>query len=166
MSAAMTPRRPRRGWQWFPLGLIASMAVVFAVNGAMVTWALTTFPGAAPDDGYDISNRYDAVLERLAAQRALGWSVDVHLRGPRPELVLRDRDGAPLIGARATGAALRPLGPPHRHELHFTEVTAGHYLADIDLAEPGQWDLLVAVVHPDAHGQDQRWAQTQRVRAP
>ncbi len=162
MSGTLTGRRaPRSGWQWFPIGLVAAMAVVFVVNGAMVTWALTTFPGAAPDDGYDISNRYDAVLDRVARQRALGWSVDVRLRGPRPEVVLLDRTGAPLAGARITGAAQRPLGPPHRQTLKFVEIEPGHYLADVDLTEAGQWDVLIAAIH-----QQQHWAQTQRVRAP
>jgi hypothetical protein len=40
-------------WRWFPLGLFASMALVFAVNGYMVYVSLSSFPGAAGTDGFE-----------------------------------------------------------------------------------------------------------------
>ncbi len=151
----------RNGWQWFPIGLIASMAVVFAVNGAMVAWALTTFPGAADGGGFEESNRYDQVLERVAAQRALGWQLDASMLAAHPRLQLRGPDGAPLRSAMVSGHAQRPLGPAQTTALRFDEVAPGDYVADRDLPAAGQWDLML-----DVSEGGHRLAQTRRVLVP
>src|ERR1039457_524351 len=72
-SAATPPRRS--AWRWFPLWVALSLLVVIIVNGGMMWAALSTFPGAAGSDGFDLSNNYDKVLDRVAQQQALGWTV-------------------------------------------------------------------------------------------
>ena len=46
------------------------------VNAGLVYAALYSFPGKAGDEGFDLSNHYDAVLERGQREAALGWTVD------------------------------------------------------------------------------------------
>ena len=122
--AAVHGPGPGRGsaWRWFPWALAASMGVVVAVNVAMVSFALHTFPGQAGSDGFDLSNHYDEVLARVQQEQALGWDVRV-LPGDagHPVLVLADRSGAPLRGAQVEATAERPLGPPQTTHLVFRD---------------------------------------------
>lgn len=122
------------------------MGVVIAVNIAMVSFALHTFPGQAGSDGFDLSNHYDEVLARVQHEAALGWSARV-LPGDagRPVLVLTDRSGAPLRDAVVVGTAERPLGPPETTRLVFRADAAGRYVADAALTMPGQWELQLSV---------------------
>ncbi len=138
---------PEQGsvWRWFPWALAASMGVVVAVNIAMVSFALHTFPGQAGSDGFDLSNHYDQVLEKVQQQAALGWEVRL-LPGDagRPVLVLTDRSGAPLRDAQVQATAERPLGPPETTHLVFRDAGRGRYVADAALTMPGQWELQLS----------------------
>jgi nitrogen fixation protein FixH len=133
-------------WRWFPWALAGSMGVVVAVNVAMVTFALHTFPGQAGSDGFDLSNHYDEVLARVQHDTALGWVVRA-LPGDsgRPVVVLTDRSGAPLRDAVVVGTAERPLGPAETTHLVFRADAAGRYVADAALTMPGQWELQLSV---------------------
>ncbi len=152
---------PWRGsaWQWFPWALVAAMSVVVAVNIAMVSFALHTFPGQAGSDGFDLSNHYDQVLQRLRQEAALGWNVRL-LPGDagRPVLVLTDRSGAPLRDAQVQATAERPLGPPQTTHLVFHDEGTGRYVADAALTMPGQWELQLS-----ASAQGHTIAATRRV---
>ncbi len=134
---------PRSAWRFYPLGLAGSMAFVMVVNAGMVWGALSTFPGAATNDGFDESNIYNRVLDAVDKQNALGWSLSAASHEGRAVLHLRDRDGRPLAGAAIEAAALRPLGPTHDLALHFRPAADGTYVADAALPLPGQWDLML-----------------------
>ena len=73
MSRAVPARQ--LPWRWFPAAMLGSIAVVFAVNGAMIYAAVSTFPGQAGEDGFDLSNAYARVLDAAARQAALGWQL-------------------------------------------------------------------------------------------
>jgi nitrogen fixation protein FixH len=143
-GSAATPAR-RSAWRWFPWIVALSLLVVIVVNGGMMWVALSTFPGAAGADGFDLSNGYDHVLDRAARQAALGWSVQAGLDADaHPLIALTDRAGAPLAGARIEARAERPVGPADRTTLTFQATGDGQYRAAQALPEPGQWDLLIA----------------------
>jgi nitrogen fixation protein FixH len=132
-------------WRFFPLGVVAGLGLVVVVNAGMVYAALHSFPGQAGDEGFELSNHYDAVLDRQRHEAALGWAVVAHADAAgRPEVVLTDRDGAPLQGALVMATAERPLGAPEQRALAFREMTAGRYVADAVLPEPGQWELTLS----------------------
>ncbi|HET6184305.1 MAG TPA: FixH family protein [Acetobacteraceae bacterium] len=138
-EAARTP------WRWYPLGLTGAMLLVFAVNGVMVYDALRSFPGTAGEDGFDLSNSYNRVLDAAARQQALGWQVTARLDGAhRPRLVAVDRSGAPLGAVAVQAAAERPVGPPEHTELHFTGRGAGRFVAAETLGR-GQWVVTVTI---------------------
>lgn len=145
-------RGGRSAWRWFPWAVAGGMSVVIAVNMGMVYAALHTFPGQAGSDGFDLSNRYDAVIEHVQQQAALGWTVEARAGvDGRPVLALTDRTGAPLTGARIEATAERPLGAVSATHLAFREQAPGRYVGDAKLPLPGQWDLMLVA---DAGGQE------------
>ncbi|HEY2620770.1 MAG TPA: FixH family protein [Acetobacteraceae bacterium] len=131
-------------WWYFPQAIVAGLGVVVAVNAGMVYAALHSFPGQAGDEGFELSNHYDAVLEREQRVAALGWTVAARTDAAgRPEVRLTDRDGSPLHGASVAASAERPLGAPQTRPLAFHEIAAGSYIADVTLPTPGQWELTL-----------------------
>ena len=74
-SPAMRPEPARSVWRFFPWLVVAAMGVVVAVNAGMIYSALHTFPGKTGNDGFDLSNHYDAVLDQAQRAAALGWTM-------------------------------------------------------------------------------------------
>lgn len=139
------PSSRNPGWRWFPWAIALSLLFVVAVNGGMVWVALRTFPGVAGTDGFDLSNHYNRVLKLAAQQKALGWTVQASVGADaHPLIVLTDRTGAPLGGARIQARAERPLGPADTTPLTFSSTADGRYRAAQALSAPGQWDLLIS----------------------
>jgi nitrogen fixation protein FixH len=132
-------------WRWFPLALMAGLGAVILINTGMVFAAFKSFPGKAGSQDFELSNRYDSVLQRSERDAALGWTVQASTDKARvPVVVLTRRDGTPLQGAVLEGAAGRPLGPTEMQHLTFHELAAGRYVADAVLPEQGQWELTLA----------------------
>ena len=103
------------------------------------------FYGMAGNEGFELSNQYDAVLDHAQRMAELGWTMRAQADAAgTPEVTLTDRDGAPLTGATVAAAAERPLGDPATRRLAFHEGTAGRYVADAALPLPGQWDLTLS----------------------
>jgi nitrogen fixation protein FixH len=138
------PRAARSPWHLFPWALIAGLGVVVAVNAGMVFAALHTFPGQTGDEGYELSNHYDAVLDRAQQQALLGWDLSASAGDGRAMVTLRDRTGMAIAGATIIATAARPLGAIDTQRLVFHETAAGHYAADASLPLPGQWELTIA----------------------
>jgi len=138
--------RARSPWRLFPWAVAGFMSIVVAVNLGMVWSALHSFPGQAGGDGFDLSNRYDAVLARVAVQSALGWSVAAGI-DPAGHVVVHvaDQSHAALAGAALEGIARRPLGAPEETKLAFRETTPGRYVAEAPLEAKGQWEVLLSV---------------------
>jgi nitrogen fixation protein FixH len=122
------------------------MGVVFAVNIAMVWWALSTFPGESSNDGFDLGNIYDRILAAKAEQDARGWTVAAEAVAGAVWVRLADASG-PLPDATVNATALRPLGPPMATPLTFHRAADGRYVADAALPALGQWDLMLRVDH-------------------
>lgn len=135
-------RRKRTAWSFFPWYITAAMCLVIAVNGYMAYAALSTFPGDAGGDGFELSNHYNAILDRMQREEALGWGLraDVDAAG-HPTMALTDRSGAALAGAAIEATARRPLGDPRTTVVRFTETSPGHYATTAVLDEKGQWEL-------------------------
>lgn len=153
------PGSARSVWRCFPWLVAAAMSVVVAVNAGMIYAALASFPGKAGNAGFDLSNQYNAVLDRAQREAELGWTMLARADGTgRPEVILTDRQGSPLIGASVAASAERPLGAPQTRRLAFHETDAGRYVADVVLPAAGQWDLTLTA---SAGGHDM--AATRRI---
>jgi nitrogen fixation protein FixH len=145
-------------WRWFPHGLIGTMGIVFAVNGYMVYDALSTFPGVAGRDGFDLSNEYKRVLATAQQQAALGWQIEAGVTNERfPVLRLTDRTGAPLTATEIKAQAERPVGPVDSTALTFRAIGDGRYQTDTSLFS-GQWDIMLTV-----HADGQMYNATRRL---
>ncbi len=121
------------------------MGMVFAVNAYMVYDALSTFPGAAGQDGFDLSNAYKRVLATAQQQAALGWHIEAEVTDVHyPRLLLTGRDGAPLAAAAIDAQAERPVGPADTTTLVFQPTGNGWYQADKTLFS-GQWDIMLTL---------------------
>ncbi len=134
----------RSWWRWFPWMLVAALLLVVAVNGGLIYAAMTSFPGKAANDGFDLSNRYNIVMAEARRETALGWNVAARAEPDgRPMVTVSDSAGAPLRDVVLTAVAERPLGAPHMQQLGFREAAAGRYVADAALPERGQWDVTL-----------------------
>lgn len=143
-NGGATARPSRNLWLFFPWFIAGGMGVVIAINCFMAWSALHTFPGNAGSDGFDLSNRYDAIIERMKQEAGLGWTVQAEVdQADHPVVVLTDRSGVPLVGAQIEATVQRPLGDRHTRQVQFTEVSEGHYLGDVALDEKGQWELEI-----------------------
>lgn len=132
-------------WRFFPHSLIGALGVVIAVNGYMLYDAITTFPGEAGQDGFDLSNEYSKVEAAVKAQAALGWKVDADVTVAKtPVLTLLDKSGAGLDATEIVATAERPVGPPSTTTLAFKPVGNGRFTADTTLWS-GQWDMMLAI---------------------
>lgn len=135
----------RNLWPFFPWFIAAAMGVVIVVNSFMAYSALSTFPGTAGGDGFDLSNNYNAILARMKQEVALGWTVRAEVdKAGHPVVVLTDRSGNVLAGVAIEATAQRPLGDQHTTNVRFSEVSPGRYLGAAVLDEKGQWDLEVS----------------------
>jgi nitrogen fixation protein FixH len=140
-----SPGPRRSAWRLFPWLVAGAMTVVVVVNAGMIYAALASFPGKAGNEGFELSNQYDAVLDHARQAEELGWTITaVAGKAGMAEVVLTDRNGAPLTGATVGAAAERPLGDPKVRQMTFHEGTAGRYVADAALPLPGQWDLTLS----------------------
>jgi nitrogen fixation protein FixH len=144
---ASSPRAPepaRSVWRWFPWLVAGAIGLVVVINAGLIYAALSSFPGKAGNEGFELSNQYDAVLDHARRTAELGWTMAARADATgRPEVTLTDRQGSPLIGASVAAAAERPLGDPDARRLVFHETAAGHYVADTALPLPGQWELTL-----------------------
>ena len=138
-------------WRFFPWVVAGGMLIVVAVNVAMATIAIRSFPGVSATTVFDRSNANDAVLADAARQAALGWTVAVRLDGLRPVMRVTDRDGRPLQGLLVSGVAERPLGPAQTLRSSFHAAAAGLYVADVALDGRGQWDLMITAASDGHH---------------
>lgn len=132
-------------WRFFPHALIGALGFVVAVNCYMLYDAITTFPGQAGEDGFDLSNEYSKVLAVAKAQQALGWKVDADVTAAKaPVLTLLDKTGAGLDATDIVATAERPVGPPSKTPLVFKPLGNGRYATDTTLWS-GQWDILLEI---------------------
>ena len=149
-----------------PWMFVAGFAVVAAVNGVMIAFALNTFSGVTTDQAYEEGIAYNKTLAAAAAQEKLGWKVGIDLAAPSHErarlaVTLADRDGAPINGAAIEAHFVRPTSEGFDSQAQLSETGAGRYEAQTSLALPGQWDVVVTASHDGASYQ-----KTKRVFIP
>jgi nitrogen fixation protein FixH len=164
----------RRRLHWVPLAFILFFAVVAAVNAVLVTVAerglpgplaalllpesgaggamKSTFPGTVVPGMGRREQFHDRYLERLDAQRELGWQIrHGWQRTPRAGetavfiVELTDRQGVPLEGAELRGYFLRPSGQERDQPFSMRAAGPGRYQADLVLPDPGLWQLLLTI---------------------
>jgi nitrogen fixation protein FixH len=166
MSAGREANERRSRDRWIPWAFVAFFLVVVAANGVMVYLAQDTWTGVVTENHYEKGLAYNEALARARAQDALGWQVDVAFTpaehsppgDPRAHVVvtMRDRDGRPLADGEVRARFVRPTHEGFDAEVALTHLGNGRYGADVSLALPGQWDMVVSGFHDGATYQTAR----------
>lgn len=166
--------RSGRWFHWAPATIVMffiTIAVVDAIiisladRGMPAQWAArllpepksggqvsSFFPGTVYHDFQEKEELYNQYLEQLEAQRRRGWQVR---RGwlsppvaatPAPfQVEVRDKAGAPVVGASVRVEFLRPSDRRQDRSVTLPAVDAGRYRADVTLPQPGMWDVLIHI---------------------
>lgn len=147
---------------WIPYTFFAMFAVIIAVNGSLVYWAVSSWPGLASDNHYERGLAYNEVLEAERQEAALGWGVQADLEAlddgrAALTLLLTGKDGQPLYPDSITARLLRPTVEGMDAEVELRRVAAGRYLGEAVLPQPGVWDLVLQLERgSDSHVSKQR----------
>jgi nitrogen fixation protein FixH len=139
-----------RAWRWFPWAIVGAFVVVIAVNGAAAYLALDTAPGLVTEHPFDVGNSYNELLDKGAAQDALGWQGAVQFSSTGPErgtleVTMRDAAGRPLTGLAARAEIIRPVENLPAIEAALPLAAPGRYAAAVRLPRPGQWQVRVTL---------------------
>lgn len=143
----MTPSAPTakpsfviKGWH-VGAGVVAFFAVVVGVDAGFLVAAYRSHPGQVAARPYEAGLVYNAELERLRAQEALGWRAGAAARPGGLEVVMQGGDGQPLAGLGVSATLQRPATEQGRRELVLRETAPGVYAADQALS--GAWDVRI-----------------------
>lgn len=133
-----------RGWHVLAL-MLAFFGAVIAVNVAFAVVAVRSFPGEDVRRSYTQGVHYNEVIAERRAQQALGWSAAAAFGegngGAILDVMLRNRDGAPLSGVDLVGALQWPTDSGLDRTLAFEEVAPGRFRARLDDLPKGRWRL-------------------------
>ena len=132
----------RRVLIWF----LGFFAVLFAVNGAMIYFAICTFSGLDVSDAYRRGRSYDAEITAAAAQNARAWTVDLSHQaagegGIELKMTAKDASGQSISGLRVEALFKRPTLAALDRGFPLREVQPGLYRQAVRLPRPGQWIL-------------------------
>lgn len=130
-----------KGWH-VAAGVVAFFALVIGVDGAFLTLAYRTHPGQVAAKPYETGLIYNAELERLRTQEALGWRAAVEARPDGLSVLMQDRDGTPLTGLTVKVVLQRPATEQGRSVLTLSEAEPGRYVG-VHAGLSGAWDTRI-----------------------
>jgi len=146
----MTDAKPLTGRKVF-LIVATAFGIIITVNLVMAWNAVSSFPGLEVRNSYVASQGFN---DRLAAQRALGWTMEVEQTDTQVTLVFTDETGAPVPVASVEAFVARPTHTRDDTALTFTR-SGNRFAAPVDLA-PGNWNIHVAAQSIDGRDFAQR----------
>lgn len=133
-----------RGWHVLAL-MLAFFSFIIAVNVTFAVIAVRSFPGEDVRRSYLQGIQYNDTLAQRREQAALGWQANASFApsadGATLEVVLRDRDGAPIDGAIITGEIQWPTTDSFDRATTFEAQGEGRYVAHLADLQPGRWRL-------------------------
>jgi nitrogen fixation protein FixH len=127
--------------------LLASFAVVFAANGAMIYYAIATMSGEVESKAYLTGLSFNETLAALDAQRARGWRADVRFApiagGTDVRATYAEANGRPATDLAVRATFIRPTRTGDDFEVALAAAGNGTYGARVALPQPGLWDVHV-----------------------
>jgi nitrogen fixation protein FixH len=135
--------RPLTGRKVLAIAL-GAFGVIIAVNAALATFAVRSFPGLEVGNSYVASQNFNA---ELAAQRGLGWEVQATMESGVLVLAFTDAEGRPVevAGLDATLGRATHVRDDQRPDFAYHR---GTFTAPVDLA-PGNWNIRLTAIAPD-----------------
>ena len=118
--------------------LVAFFGVVITVNLIMARFAISTFGGVVVENSYVASQTFD---KDMAAQKALGWTLDYGYSRGHMTLAFRDAAGRPVAVQGLTALVGRVTETAQDQTPNFT-LAEGVYTAPVTL-DGGRWMIMV-----------------------
>lgn len=159
MTDFMPGKTPFTGRRMLAI-IVSFFAVIIAVNGTMLGFAVNTFGGLVVGNSYVASQHFNEDVAAARAQPIRGWSLDVTARSETVNLSVRDRDGAVIEGLDLSLHIIRPTHERDAVILPLAEGAAGSYSGRTALG-PGRWTGTLST----ADGQTRSLTFTHRVPA-
>lgn len=129
------------------LWLFAFFGVTFAVNGAFIYFALSTFPGVEVASSYKAGQEFEGEVLAGRAQAERAWTVDAAVRpvgdDASIEIHFRDKAGADLNGLDVRVQLIHAVDPNHDHAASLPEVASGTYRTVLPNVKAGMWSLTI-----------------------
>jgi nitrogen fixation protein FixH len=130
--------------------LLAFFAVVFAVNGVMMKFAIDTMSGTEVDSAYRASITFNSEAQAARRQDERAWRVSGNAaRNADGDAVVRvearDKAGVPLTGLAFSAALERPTDKRADRRIVLGELHTGLYGGKAADVAAGQWDLVLEV---------------------
>lgn len=149
MSATRIADHGRRITGWHVLAaLVLFFAVIFAMNAALIYYALSSFPGLEVASSYKAGQEFENDVEAARAQAARGWSVEETAvltgEGARIEARFLDRDGAPVVGLLVTARLLHNATTRFDGSVVLEPEGMGRYAGVAVGTLPGKWTLVLS----------------------
>lgn len=129
------------------LWLVAFFGVVFAVNGAFIYFAVSTFPGLEVESSYKAGQEFEGEVLAGKAQADRDWAVDAAVRpvgdDASVEIHFRDKAGTDLHGLDVRARLIHAVDPNHDHSASLPEVASGTYRTVLPNVQAGMWSLTI-----------------------
>lgn len=134
--------------------LVGCFGVMFAVNGIMAYYAVSTFTGVTEASPYEHGLAYEKDILAAKAQAELGWSVSGHVArddagAAAIEVRMQDAAGAPVQGLGVTARLESPANAKFDQKATLAETAPGVYAARVT-AQPGPWDFEIEATQAGA----------------
>lgn len=131
------------------LWLIGFFMIVFAANGVMMHFAISTFSGIEEVNAYSEGLSYDKQIREEHAQEARGWSVDLSQRrinAATSEFTIQQKDsnGAALAGLEVELLLEHPADRRRDMRLVLMPTPSGDYRQSANV-DAGQWDVVAQI---------------------
>ncbi len=152
-----TTEEPDRGRRLTGRGvliwLLAFFGITFAVNGAFIYFAVSTFPGVEVASSYKAGQEFEGEVAAGKAQADRGWTVDAAVRpagdGASVEVHFSDKAGGDLHGLDVRVRLTHAVDPNHDHSASLSEVASGTYRAMLQGVKAGMWNLTIEAYKGD-----------------
>jgi nitrogen fixation protein FixH len=127
--------------------MLAFFAVVAGVNALMMTMAIRTMPGLDARNGYEVSQRYNGEIARMAGQGVRGWRADLSAVrvGGSTQIVfsVAERDNRAVNGLEVEARLMHPASRQLDRTVALAPIGDGRYAAVIPGVAKGQWTLAI-----------------------
>lgn len=147
-APAPSPKPHNRDW-WIPWTFVWAFLLLFVIDGILAYLAVSTNPGVVIDHAYERGLAYNTYLAEAEAQKALGWQSHITYENGELHVILLDKAGQPLKGAKVSAQIIRPAQDGEDFGVEMEEKTAGVYTQAVKFPQLGDWNVRVSALWHD-----------------
>lgn len=128
---------------WYFVAFFLSFIVVDSIFAYV---AVHTHTGVVTTHAYQEGIHYNAEIAEADAEAALHWRSKMSYgRDDMLHFSLRDKTGAPIVGAQVLASFVRPTTAGHDFSLTLKDMGHGEYEAPVNFPLAGLWDARLFV---------------------